>query len=198
MVKKTTTATTVTDKSAKRTKKTTPAKEAAPVVEAAPATEAATVEVAPTSATEIVTGKMGEFSAKLMQMTSLLSTLKSDFKTLEKSITRDMKVLEKASNKGRRSNANRKPSGFIKPTPISDELANFLGKSLGTEMARTYVSKEINKYIQAHNLKDKNNGRIIHADTKLSKLLKLQKDDELTFFNLQRYMKHHFPKPASA
>ena len=156
-----------------------------------------TVEEAPVSATATVAGKMGEFGAKLMQMTSLLSTLKSDFKTLEKCISREMKVLEKASNKGRRSNANRKPSGFIKPTLISDELAAFLGKSVGTEMARTAVSKEINNYIQTHNLKDKNNGRIIHADAKLTKLLKLQKDDELTYFNLQKYMKHHFPKTTT-
>ena len=177
---------------AKRVKKTATPVE--PVNEVVTAPVEAPVDAAPVSATSAISGKMGEFGAKLMQMTSLLSTLKSDYKTLEKSITREMKILEKASNKGRRSNANRKPSGFIKPTLISDELAAFLGKSVGTEMARTAVSKEINHYIQTHNLKDKNNGRIIHADAKLTKLLKLQKDDELTYFNLQRYMKHHFPK----
>lgn len=182
---------------AKRVKKTATSVEPVNEVVAAPVVEEVAEDV-PVSATATVVGKMGEFGAKLMQMTSLLSTLKSDFKTLEKSISREMKVLEKASNKGRRSNANRKPSGFIKPTLISDELAAFLGKSVGTEMARTAVSKEINNYIQTHNLKDKNNGRIIHADAKLTKLLKLSKDDELTYFNLQKYMKHHFPKTASA
>lgn len=182
---------------AKRVKKTATPIEPVNEVVAAPTVEEVAEDV-PVSATATVVGKMGEFGAKLMQMTSLLSTLKSDFKTLEKSISREMKVLEKASNKGRRSNANRKPSGFIKPTLISDELAAFLGKSVGTEMARTAVSKEINNYIQTHNLKDKNNGRIIHADAKLTKLLKLSKDDELTYFNLQKYMKHHFPKTASA
>jgi chromatin remodeling complex protein RSC6 len=179
---------------AKRVKKTATPVEPVNEVVAAPIEE--TVQDAPVSATAAIGGKLGEFGAKLMQMTSLLSTLKSDYKTLEKTVSREMKVLEKASNKGRRSNANRKPSGFIKPTLISDELAAFLGKSVGTEMARTAVSKEINHYIQTHNLKDKNNGRIIHADAKLTKLLKLQKDDELTYFNLQKYMKHHFPKPA--
>lgn len=179
---------------AKRVKKTATPVEPVNEVVAAPIEE--TVQDAPVSATAAIGGKLGEFGAKLMQMTSLLSTLKSDYKTLEKTVSREMKVLEKASNKGRRSNANRKPSGFIKPTLISDELAAFLGKSVGTEMARTAVSKEINHYIQTHNLKDKNNGRIIHADAKLTKLLKLEKDDELTYFNLQKYMKHHFPKPA--
>jgi chromatin remodeling complex protein RSC6 len=142
--------------------------------------------------------KLAEFSAKLQQLVGLFSTVKNDFKTLEKAVSREMKVAQKASSKKRRNTGNRKPSGFIKPTRISDELAGFLGKTVGTEMARTEVSKEINNYIHTHNLQDKSNGRIIHADAKLSKLLKLQKEDELTYFNLQRYMKHHFQKAADA
>jgi chromatin remodeling complex protein RSC6 len=120
------------------------------------------------------------------------------FKTLEKIVSREMKNAQKASSKKRRSNVNRKPSGFVKPTRISDELAQFLGKTVGTEMARTDVSKEINTYIQANDLQDKKNGRVIHPDEKLTKLLKVSKDDELTYFNLQRYMKHHFMKATPA
>ncbi len=142
--------------------------------------------------------KLSEFSAKLQQLAGLFSTMKNDFKTLEKAVSREIKMAQKVSSKKRRTNSNRKPSGFIKPTRISDELAGFLGKTVGTEMARTEVSKEINAYIHAHKLQDKSNGRIIHADAKLSKLLKLQKEDELTYFNLQRFMKHHFQKSVSA
>jgi len=141
-----------------------------------------------------LTQKLSEFSAKLQQLVGLFSSVKNDFKTLEKIVSREMKAAIKASAKKRRNTGNRKPSGFIKPTRISDELAGFLGKEIGTEMARTEVSKDINAYIQAHKLQDTSNGRIIHADAKLSKLLKLQKTDELTYFNLQRYMKHHFQK----
>ena len=61
-------------------------------------------------------------------------------------------------------------------------------------MARTEVTLEINTYIRAHNLQDPNNGRRIFADAKLRKLLKLTKEDELTYFNLQRYMSPHFAK----
>ena len=86
------------------------------------------------------------------------------------------------------------PSGFIKPTLISNELAEFLGKAIGTEMARTEVSKEINSYIRAYGLQDRENGRIINPDEKLRKLLKLNDGDELTYFNLQKYMKPHFTK----
>ena len=96
------------------------------------------------------------------------------------------------------STGNRQPSGFVKPTRISDELAKFLGKSVGVEMARTAVSKEINAYIREKGLQDPANGRKINPDASLTKLLNLQKEDELTYFNLQRYMKHHFIKPVVA
>ena len=138
--------------------------------------------------------KLTEFSAKLQQLISLFSTVKNDYKTLEKVVNREIKIAQKASSKKRRSNINRKPSGFIKPTRISDELAAFLGKTIGTEMARTEVSREINTYIHSNGLQDKANGRKINPDAKLAKLLKLNKEDELTYFNLQRYMKHHFIK----
>ena len=83
-------------------------------------------------------------------------------------------------------------SGFVKPRLISDELASFLGKTAGTEMARTEVTREINAYIRANQLHDKTTGRRINADTKLSGLLKLASGEELTYFNLQRYISPHF------
>ena len=138
--------------------------------------------------------KLSVFGAKLQQTASIMSSLKSDFKTLEKIVAREVKNAQKASSRKKKASGNRQPSGFVKPTRISDELAQFLGKTIGTEMARTEVSKEINAYIRTNGLQDPSNGRIIIADTKLSTLLKLKKEDELTYFNLQRYMKHHFIK----
>ena len=137
---------------------------------------------------------MTDFGSKIQQLTSLLSTLKTDYKLLEKSVAREMKNAQKSAGKKRKSVGTRQPSGFVKPTKISDELAAFLGKSVGTEMARTEVSKEINAYIKSKSLQDKTNGREIHPDAPLAKLLKFQKGEKLTYFNLQRYMKHHFPK----
>lgn len=192
---------TKTDKSAPETPKPRATKKAAPKAEAkaaspppAPVVEEAAAPVEELDAAAIMSGKMNEYSAKLQQLVGLLSTLKSDFKTLEKTVSREMKVAQKLANKKRRNTNPRKPSGFTKATPISEELANFLGKAVGTEMARTEVSKEITKYIKSNNLQDTSNGRIILADAKLSKLLRLGKEDELTFFNLQRYMKVHFAK----
>lgn len=143
---------------------------------------------------ESLSAKLNVFGAKLQQLAGLFSSVKTDFKTLEKTVLRDVKVMQKLSSRRKKSAGNRQPSGFVKPTRISDELASFLGKSAGIEMARTDVSKEINAYIRSNGLQDKDNGRKINADPKLSTLLRLNKEDELTYFNLQRYMKPHFIK----
>ena len=172
-----------------------PAPAPAPVVNEMTAVEP---PAAPKDAFDLVGQRMTDFSAKLQQMIGLFSTVKNDFKTLEKAVSKEMKIAQKASAKKRANNGNRKPSGFVKPARISDELAVFLGKESGTEMSRTEVSKEINSYIVKHSLKNKDNGRIIHPDAKLTKLLKVAKEDELTFFNLQRYMKPHFAKAGDA
>jgi len=135
-----------------------------------------------------------EFLAKLQQLGVLISSLKTEYRILEKKWTREVKTAQKQSSKRKRKTGNRAPSGFVKPTKISDELASFLGKEKGTEMARTDVTREINTYIRAHKLQDKDNGRKINPDTKLAALLKLKKTDELTYFNLQKYMSPHFAK----
>ena len=137
-----------------------------------------------------------EFLAKLQQLGVLISSLKVEYRTLEKKWTRELKTAQKQSSKRKRKAGNRAPSGFVKPTRISDELAKFLEKPSGSEMARTEVTRDINKYIRTHNLQDKENGRKINPDSKLATLLKLKKTDELTYFNLQRYMSPHFAKAS--
>jgi len=139
-----------------------------------------------------------EFLAKLQQLGTLISSLKTEYRTLEKKWSREIKAAQKQSSKRKRKAGNRAPSGFVKPTKISDELASFLGKEKGTEMARTDVTREINTYIRAHKLQDKDNGRKIIPDTKLATLLKLKKTDELTYFNLQKYMSPHFAKAVKS
>lgn len=182
-------------------KKTKAPKATAPAVVAAPAPVTAPVVATPAPAPEVaesadssMVSRLNVFSGKLQQLAGLFSSVKSDFKTLEKLVARELKNAQKTSSRKKKSSGNRQPSGFVKPTRISDELAHFLGKTVGTEMARTEVSREINAYIRSNGLQDKANGRKINADPKLSTLLKLNKEDELTYFNLQRYMKHHFIK----
>ena len=160
----------------------------APVVEDTPQQEVSTDVETPVAEQSV------EFHAKLQQLSVLISSLKADYRALEKKQARELKLAQKQNSKRKRKAGNRAPSGFVKPTRISDELAKFLEKPSGSEMARTEVTRDINKYIRTHNLQDKENGRKIIPDAKLAALLKLKKNDELTYFNLQRYMSPHFAK----
>lgn len=153
-----------------------------------------------TEATDMSTMTEGftEFLSKLQALTTQIASLKTEFRALEKRSVRELKAAQKANAKRKRKSTNRAPSGFVKPTLISNELAGFLNKPVGTEMARTEVTREINGYIREHNLQDKENGRKINPDKKLASLLKIKSGDELTYFNLQRYMSPHFAKSQKA
>jgi len=183
-------------KSAKVSKKKEAAPKVAEVVaastEGAAATESVPAEVSS------VSGEFTGFMTKLQQLSAMISSLKTEFRTLEKKASRELKIAAKASSKRKRKTGNRAPSGFVKPTLISDELASFLGKDKGTQMARTEVTREINAYIRTNQLQDKTNGRRINADVSLASLLKLNSGEELTYFNLQRYMSPHFAKSGAA
>lgn len=151
---------------------------------------ASAAPVAPAQETSLFAGS----HSKLQTLVSALASLRSELRGIERQVERELRVARKASEKKRRKNINRQPSGFVKPTLISNELAAFLGKTNGSEMARTEVTREINAYIRDNQLQDKANGRRILPDAKLKKLLKLKDSDELTYFNLQRFMSPHFSK----
>lgn len=147
------------------------------------------------------TALAAEFTLVLTQIQTLaqqLSVVKTSLRTLEKKAVRELKAANKANKKNKRAKGNRQPSGFVKPTLISDELASFLGKDKGTEMARTAVTKEINSYIREHSLQDPKNGRRILPDTALRSLLNIQSNEELTYFNLQKFMSPHFAKASTS
>ena len=139
----------------------------------------------------------GDFNSVLSEINALrtaLTGLAGHVRDLQKRSERELKSAQKSAKKRRAKNGNRKPSGFVKPTLITDELATFLGKESGTLMARTEVTREINQYIREHNLQNPKNGRHILPDKKLGKLLRVGKNDELTYFNLQKFMSPHFVK----
>ena len=193
------TATKTTAPKAKKTasKKSSPKKVAEPVQEVTPTKTNTVVEETPVAPEVALANEFTAVLAAIQEVTSKVSALRSQLRALEKKAVREVKAANKRSKKGRKSSGTRTPSGFVKPTQISEELPNFLGKDKGTEMARTEVTKEINAYIRANKLQDPSNGRIILADAKLSKLLSLKKDDQLTYFNLQKYMSPHFAKAGS-
>ena len=180
---------------ATKAKKTTKAAAAPAAPPAAPAQKAA--KKTPVKDESTLADAFVHVLGQLTSLRSQLTNITGQVRTLAKRADRELRAAQKAGKKRSSKSGTRAPSGFVKPTRISKELAAFLGKDWGTEMARTQVTREINAYIRAHNLQDPKNGRRILADTKLRKLLKLQKSDELTYFNLQRYMSPHFAKATA-
>ena len=189
----------------KKTVATTPVVATPVVATPVVATPVVTTPVVTTPVVKVteptLTDGFNELLSQLQGFRSQITRLSAQLRTLRSRSEREIKQALKTSR--RRRNPNRKPSGFVKPALISNELADFLGHPTGTEMARTSVTKEINQYILAHNLQDPSNGRIIRADSKLRKLLRLKKTDageweQLTYFNLQRFMSPHFPKTGAA
>ena len=175
--------------------KSKPVAKAAAPVETAPVVEqSAPEEVVQNELSE----QFAEFSGRLTTLRTQISSLLTEFRALQKRSERELKAVQKANQKRKRKTGNRQPSGFVKPTLISDQLASFLGKPKGSELARTEVTREINAYIRANKLQDPENGRKINPDNKLKSLLSLTASDELTYFNLQKYMSPHFAKAGAA
>jgi chromatin remodeling complex protein RSC6 len=129
----------------------------------------------------------------IQNVKSQITLLGTHVKNLEKSVSRRMAALEKEALKNR-NKGNRKPSGFATPTKISDDLCMFMNKPVQSEAARTEVTKYIISYIKENNLQSEQNKKIIKPDSALKTLLKPKKKDEITFFNIQRYMNKHFLK----
>jgi chromatin remodeling complex protein RSC6 len=137
--------------------------------------------------------RSSEYFNALRDLVNKATDLKNEYKAIERLWARRLKTVTK-SGKRKKAAGTRAPSGFVKPTLISAELALFLGKEPDTKMARTEVTREINVYIRNHGLQDSQNGRRINADAPLSALLRLDPTSELTYFNLQTYLSSHFPK----
>ena len=188
-----TTPTTVKTTKGKATKKDVVETTPATTTTTTPVAEVENVVVTADSVETNITDSFSEFITKFQGMVTNFNSLKTELRALEKKTVKQLKVVQKLNQKKKRK-GSRAPSGFVKPAPISDELAQFLGKPQGSEMARTDVTREINKYIRANNLQDKDNGRKIIPDKALATLLKIGDDVNLTYFNLQRYMGPHFPK----
>lgn len=143
------------------------------------------------------------FSLLTEQASALTQTTRALTSTLRKVHKQWAKALKDArkqssKRKSRSSGAKRAPSGFAKPSAISKELCDFLGKPEGTEMARTEVTRLLTQYIKENSLQDPDNKRKIVPDDSLTALLQVGSDAELTYFNLQKYMKRHFPKSAAS
>jgi len=125
-----------------------------------------------------------------------VSTIQQQVRQLEKNIKKQMKGLKKEAIKSK-NKGNRQPSGFAKPSKVTKELCDFMKKEEGTDIARTEVTRALVAYIKENKLENKENSKIIFPDEKLKTLLELDESQELTYFNIQKYMNKHFIKSVS-
>lgn len=126
-----------------------------------------------------------------------ITALQTQIRGLEKNVRKEVKGLRREASKNR-NKGNRKPSGFAKPSRVTDELCMFMNKEKGTEIARTEVTQFLIKYITENSLQYAENKKIILPDQTLKKLLDVKDGDEVTYFNLQGLMNKHFIKTSVA
>lgn len=186
-------------------KKSTKKTEAAPVA-AAPVATPTPVVAAPVETTETaVVSVQDDVKSMLTQANTVRETvgaLVSELKRLEKRVAKLQKEADKRRRKSKKPVEGeevkpRKLSIFEVPTGLSNDLCSFLGRANGSKESRSNVTKAITSYVKEHNLKDKHN---ITPDAKLKSLLGVKDGEVLTYFNLQKYLNHHYLKatPAAA
>lgn len=137
--------------------------------------------------TDVDTAEIMELINSLRKQVSLIQT---KVKMLEGGYKKHIKQAKKDNNKIK---VTRKPSGFAKPAKVTEKLITFMEKDEGSLIARTEVTQYLIRYIKEHSLQDKENRRVISPDAKLLDLLESGKE-EVTYFNLQKYMNKHFIK----
>lgn len=175
----------------------------------APVPASAVVEVA--APTEIRSA-----DAILSSLQETLKTLKQDLTSRLSSVTHDLQEVSKAvkrelrDSKRRRKvdpetlspedrlvwEARRKNNAFLKPRLLTDEMCTFMGLPAKSQRSQTDVTKFVSSYVKEHNCFDPKFRRRILPDAKLGKLLRTKDKDEVTYLNLQSFLKVHYVKAA--
>ena len=168
---------------------------AAPAVVAAPVAEATPGAAVAAGPTTTLDDDLKSVLTTLTTLRETVSTMITEVKRLDKRVHREIKDARKRKRRVRAEGdpeaKPRGPSIFEIPTKVTDELCVFLGKPKGTLISRSNVTKEVNNYVKAHNLKNKHD---IKPDAALKKLLLVPDGEQLTYFNLQRYLNKHYVK----
>ena len=174
------------------TKKEEPVSET-PVV--APVAEEEAVNYASMNATLVVS------------LQRVINETKDAIKTVRTMKTMHEKELKENKNTKKKEKRTRtSQAGFAVATKITPQLAAYIGVDNVDSLSRTEAVKKIHHRIVEKNLQDPEDRRIIRYenDKELKTLLGLpegfktnnkgEKDTKLSYFNLQRYISHHFIK----
>jgi chromatin remodeling complex protein RSC6 len=179
-----------------------PAPSSAAVAAATPlpaSTETRSADAILASVTERVrtlnTEVSGAVRSLLRDVAEAVKAIKREARDSKRRVRKDpatMSAEERATYEARRAN-----NAFLKLRPISDELASFMGLPSKSERSQTDVTKFVASYVKDHSCFDPSFKRRIIPDTKLAKLLRAKDGQEVTYLNLQSFLKVHFLKPAA-
>ena len=194
-------------KAAKATKaeKATPAKAevtvptvAAPSAEPAVATPSVTSETQLAALAETLKALSTDLSTRVRDaVKAVQEAAKSakrearDSKKKKKVDPATMTTEQRAAWEKRRAN-----NAFLVQRPLTDELCHFMGLKSGETRSQTQVTKFISEYVKTHSCFDPSFKRRILPNAALAKLLRVGDKDEVTYLNLQSFLKVHFIKSA--
>jgi chromatin remodeling complex protein RSC6 len=174
-----------------------PAPVAAPVV-AAPAEAAAP---APAAEEPRLEAEVKSLVARIQSLRESLSEVLTEAKRLEKRSAKVQKLADKRRRKVKAVDgegaAPARAVSFEMPVAISAGLCKFMGHKEGTLESRINVTRFVNKYVKEHTLATGKDHEI-KPDASLRSLLGIKEGDKLTYFNLQTYLKPHYPKSKAA
>jgi chromatin remodeling complex protein RSC6 len=196
-----------------------PVKESKPKAAKAPKSTVSKAEVViPTTAAPVVSAPVVAQSSEalLATLTEQLKALSTEITTkvreAVKSVQEASKVAKKEqrdSKKKRKVNpdelspeqrkaweARRANNAFLKEKPLTPELCAFMGIAAGSKRSQTQVTKFISDYVKSHSCYDPNFKRRILPNAALAKLLRVDDKTEVTYLNLQKFLKVHFVKTA--
>jgi chromatin remodeling complex protein RSC6 len=174
-----------------------------------PVVAAAAAAPAPTPVAETLTA-----DARLSAVQETLKGLTSDVSTRLRSVVHELLEVAKAMKREQRESKRRRKvdpetlnpeeraawelrrskNAFLKLRPLSDELCTFMGLPAKSQQSQTDVTKFISVYVKSHNCFDPTFKRRILPDAKLAKLLRVTDKNEVTYLNLQSFLKVHFLK----
>ncbi len=146
----------------------------------------------------VYVNKLNKYVETIAKMNSELKQLVTVGKTLEKDFNQIVKLLAK-KNKNK-SNENRALTGFAMPTYLTDEMYDFLNEHTemkiekGQKVHRIAVTRTLNKYIKDNGLRQEKDKRYFTPNSTLHRIFRSTENDEVSYFNLQKYIKHHFLK----
>ena len=140
-----------------------------------------------------------------------IKQISTEMKTMKKKCAKVIKTMSKGKRRktvvheenGSEVVERKEPSGFVSPIEISAELADFLGIEHDQLIPRTVVTKQIIKYVKDNKLNNATNGRQFDLTDStnpkaqaLKELFGVSVGNEVGYFNLQAFLKHHF-KPSN-